>query len=192
MSRRRFLLAFPAVASAALGVVAFAAWSVLGHGTPTVGASMLGTPGSVNASQPTAGVGTVHVTWNGVTGPNGGAVSGYYVQRFSGATPAVACGSSAGSLLPATPTACDDTGVAAGTYTYKVTAVYVSWSATSGASNALTVVLDATPLSARRLLYAGPTLVCRSELAILMARIEGWYRGKITSQSFLRVIPTGA
>ncbi len=89
----------------------------------------------------------MHVSWTGVTDPGAGTF-GYYVQRFAGSTPSNACGSSAASLLPASPTTCDDTSVPDGTYTYKVTAVYNSWHSTSAPSSSVTVLFDNTPPNA--------------------------------------------
>ena len=59
-----------------------------------------------------------------------------------------ACGSSPTSLLPATPTSCNDTFVPLGNFTYTVTAVYNSWSSTSAASSEVTVVGNAPSASA--------------------------------------------
>ena len=70
----------------------------------------------------------VHVTWDGMTAPDGGAVDGYYVTRFADSTASNACGTNPGipaGFIPAgtNPRSCDDTGVADGT-AYKVTAVW--------------------------------------------------------------------
>ena len=78
--------------------------------------------------------------WDAVVAPAGGTLNGYYVERFAGSTPSAACATSPSSLTSAT--ACNDTGVADGTYTYKVTAVFRSWTAQSAASNSVTVVND--------------------------------------------------
>ena len=127
-----------------LGVVA-GAWAYFtstGTGSASASVSTLVAPTGVTAS--VSGT-AVSVSWTGVTAPTGGAVDGYYVQRFAGSTPAPACGSSASNPLPATPTSCTDTGnpsgsgVPAGTYTYEVTAVWRSWSAQSVASNSVIV-----------------------------------------------------
>jgi hypothetical protein len=143
--RRRVALSLAAALAAlgtAVAVVAYFVTTGAGSGTGSV--STLAAPANVQASQPTSGVGTVHVTWKAVS-VNGGNPTGYYVQRFAGSSPSAACASSSTSLLAGGSTSCDDTGVAAGTYTYTVTAVYRSWSATSSPSNSVTVVLDTTP-----------------------------------------------
>ena len=84
---------------------------------------------------------TVAVSWTGVTDPGPGTF-GYYVTRTpypSGST-VPACGSSPTSLLPATPTSCNDTSVPNGTYIYTVTAVYNSFT-NSGSSGHVTVAV---------------------------------------------------
>ena len=63
-----------------------------------MGVGTLAAPTGVTTT-PTAGSATVPVTWTGVTAPNGGAVDGYYVQRYSGGTPSPACSSSPTVLL---------------------------------------------------------------------------------------------
>lgn len=118
------------------GGPAFAYWTRSGAGTGHVSTGLLGAPTSVAGISSDA---TVAVTWSGGSTPNGGSVTGYYVQRLVGATPSNACGSSPASLLAAVPTSCNDTGVSAGTYTYKVTAVFRTWTATSAASASVAV-----------------------------------------------------
>jgi hypothetical protein len=131
-----------AIALASLGVATavFAYFTATGSGVGGVTVATFPAPANVAAN---ASGSTVHVTWTGVTDPGSGTF-GYYVQRFAGSSPSAACGSSPASLLPATPTACDDTSVADGTYTYEVTAVYNSFSATSSASDPITVASDTT------------------------------------------------
>jgi hypothetical protein len=91
------------------------------------------------AGSSTPGSGSVSLSWTAGSTPDGGPYDGYYVQRFAGATPSYACASSPSSLLPATPTSCVDSGVSEGTYTYVVTAVFHTWTATSNPSFAVTV-----------------------------------------------------
>ena len=76
-----------------------------------------------------AGSSTVSVSWTGSTLSNGTPAQGYYVTRTNVSTSqtSAACGSSASSLI--TSTSCSDTSVPDGTYTYKVIAVYRSWTA---------------------------------------------------------------
>jgi hypothetical protein len=141
MRRRKLIILLPLLL--ALGAVGAYAWfSAIGSGTGQASVGSLGAPTGVTGS---ASGSIVHVSW---TAPSGGAVapSGYYVTRNDGTSDAAACGSSAGSPLPASPTSCDDSSVASGTYTYTVTAVYRTWTATSAASSAVTVSAAATKL----------------------------------------------
>ncbi len=69
-------------------------------------------------------------------------MTGHVVERL---TVSAACGSSGTSPLPGIAVACDDTGVASGTYTYRVTALYRTWTAPSVPSPPVTVEVDTTP-----------------------------------------------
>ncbi|MGD0321942.1 MAG: hypothetical protein ABSC00_10145, partial [Acidimicrobiales bacterium] len=122
-----------------LAIAAWAYFTATGSGSGVASVSSLSAPTGVSG---TATGTTVAVSWTGVTPPGSGTF-GYYVTRavasgYSG-TGGYACGSSPTSLLAATPTSCNDTSVASGTYTYKVTAVYNTWTATSTASSDVTV-----------------------------------------------------
>jgi hypothetical protein len=105
-------------------------WTAGGTGT---GSGPVGTLGAPSLSPVSPGAGTATLKWSAVTTPGSGPVS-YYVQRTPG-TPAVDC--------PTSPTpsvfACTDSGMSAGTYSYTVTAVWQSWTATSE-SRAVTVI----------------------------------------------------
>ena len=133
---RLFVMVAVAVGVLSVAALARAYWSQGGTGTANAGAGSLSAPINVTAT-PTAGGTVVPVAWTGVTGPGGGAVDGYYVQRYLGATPSPACSSSPTVLLAAT--SCSDTSVPDGTYTYTVTAVFHSWTAPSTPSIAITV-----------------------------------------------------
>jgi hypothetical protein len=109
-----------------------------GVGTSTGNAGTLTPPGGVTATA-TAGSATVAVSWAGVVGTDGGPVDGYYVQRYSGATPSPACLSSPTALLLPSRRSCSDASVADGTYTYSVTAVFHSLTAESTRTAAVTV-----------------------------------------------------
>jgi hypothetical protein len=113
-----------------------------GAGTGSATTGTLDAPTGVGTTY-TSGSSTVDVSWTGVTPPSGGGTFGYYVVRFVGSTPAPACNTSP-TVLTASVT-CSDTSVTAGTYTYKVTAVYNSFTATSAASDPVTVTFDITP-----------------------------------------------
>ena len=137
-SSRSVLLLFVAGAACLVTVFAWAYWSGGGTGAASATVSTLAAPSSVTPGS--AGWGsTVPVSWTGVTAPNGGSIDGYYVQRYSGTTPSAACGSAPIVLLAPTSTSCSDSNVANGTYTYTVTAVFHSWTATSAASSPVTV-----------------------------------------------------
>ena len=140
MTRASRYLTFVAFAFGGL-LVAGIAWAYFtgsGAGSASGSVSTLTMPTSVTATA-TPGSGTVPVGWGASSGPGGATIGGYYVQRFVGTTPSAACGTSSIALLPAAATGCNDTGVASGTYTYKVTAVFHSWTATSAASTSATV-----------------------------------------------------
>ncbi|MDB5064422.1 MAG: hypothetical protein JWM18_856, partial [Chloroflexi bacterium] len=155
----------PVTLLAVLGVLACSAaaalafWIALGAGAVKASVGTLAAPTAVTASA-TAGVSTVQVGWTGVTSPIGGAVDGYYVQRLAGATPSAACGSSLTTPLPAT--SCNDTNVLVGTYTYRVTTVFRSWTAVSSPSGAVGVTaptvsvaaISSTPTNTQPLTYA--------------------------------------
>jgi hypothetical protein len=90
-------------------------------------------------STPTAGGGTVSLTWSVVSPPGAGSVT-YYVTR-DGGEPAGGCPSSA---APAGVLTCVDSGVGVGTHTYKVVAEWSSWTATSAAKTATVTTGPAT------------------------------------------------
>jgi hypothetical protein len=96
-----------------------------GHAAATVGS--LTAPAAPTAA---AGAGTVALSWSTVSPPSGTGTVSYYVQR-DGANAGGNCPTQAS---PSTATSCTDSGLSAGTYHYTVTAVWNSWSATSGSS----------------------------------------------------------
>lgn len=100
-----------------------------GAGTASASVGSLGAP-SITAATP--GAGTVSLSWSSVTAPPGTAVA-YYVTR-AGGTVAGNCPSS--SATATTGTSCTDSGLTKGTYTYTVTAMWRSWTATSAGSQA--------------------------------------------------------
>ena len=139
VTTRRSLVGVVLAALAILGI-AGAAWAFFtstGLGTAHASVGALDAPTNVGGS---ATGPTVAVSWAGVTDPGPGAF-GYYVTRTpspSGSS-AYACGSSPTSPLAATPTSCPDTSVATGTYTYTVTTVYNTWTATSAPTSPVAV-----------------------------------------------------
>lgn len=141
MRTRRVLFAVAAILATVIASAgtALAYWSSGGAGS---GAATVGTLNAPTAAQATtsAGTGTVTVTWTAsAVASNAPAPNGYYVVRYdSSGQPAPACGSdSAHLIIPST--ACNDTLVPVGTYTYVVVAVFRSWTAASAASAPVTV-----------------------------------------------------
>jgi hypothetical protein len=116
--------------------VAWAYWTSQGTGTASASAATFNPPTNVTAAA-TAGSGSVAVSWSAGSLSTGGAPSGYYVTRLGDSSTAAACASSPTTLL--TATSCTDAGVADGSYTYQVTAVYHSWTAVSAPSGSVTV-----------------------------------------------------
>jgi hypothetical protein len=124
----------PAVAAVlVLLSLAGGAWAYFtSHGTGTASASV----GSINPPSNVTGQQTgadIKITWSAATLSSGGSVQGYRVMRSDNTT---ICGS---PTLVTSPS-CTDTSVPNGTYTYTVTVVYHSWtaSATSGSIAILT------------------------------------------------------
>src|SRR5262245_27384896 len=81
----------------AIGAVATAYFTSSGTAAASATVGTLDAPTGVTATG-TPGSGTVGVSWTAHNAPNGGSVDGYYVQRFVGATPSPACGTSPTSL----------------------------------------------------------------------------------------------
>ena len=152
------------VMSAMSGAIAY--WRAGGPGTGVGAVTGLAAP--TNAAGSASGT-TVHVAWTGVTAPGAGTF-GYYVQRFSSAdgftTPSSLRAPARARQrlpLPAAPTSCDDNAVAAGTYRYRVVAVFRSWAATSALSATVTVfALDHFVVSTSTSAVAGTSLTARS------------------------------
>jgi hypothetical protein len=132
---------------AVLLVGATAAWAYWvapssGQGSGRVGS--LAAPTGVGASVPT-GARTVSLAWSASAPEGGPSPTGYYAERWNGATPTVVGGTCGTPGSPVATTSCTDTAVADGTYTYTVRAVYHSWSAGSAHSASVTVAGDTTP-----------------------------------------------
>jgi hypothetical protein len=106
-------------------VSAFGFWSGSGAGAGAGSTGMLWAPTGVTV--PSNSPGTVAVSWTASAGPT--APTGYYVVRSLGTVNSAACGSGPIALLSAI--SCLDPVSSAGIYTYAVTAVYRSWTATS-------------------------------------------------------------
>jgi hypothetical protein len=120
-----------------VGTSAWAYWTTYGAGTATAATGSLNAPSGVSVPS-TNNTGSVPVSW---TGSNGTPVpQGYYLTRvkLSYSTTAPACGSSPTSLITL-GASCTDSSVPNGTFYYTVTAVYNTWTTTSGSSNNITV-----------------------------------------------------
>ena len=115
---------------------ASAFWSGAATGATSESVGTLRPPTGVVATT-SAGTSTVRIAWTRPTAPTGRAMDGFYVQRLDGTTPSPACATSPTSLT--TGATCDDPGLAEGSYTYTVTAVFRSWTAKSEASDPVRV-----------------------------------------------------
>ena len=94
-----------------------------GMGSFSASATTLAAP-TVSSAVP--GVAAVSLSWSSVTAPGSGTVN-YYVTR-DGGLPAGDCPTSAS---PAGVTTCTDTSVSTGSHSYRVIAVWRTWTATS-------------------------------------------------------------
>ncbi|WP_457965943.1 hypothetical protein M1E17_05320 [Arthrobacter sp. D1-29] len=101
-----------------------------------------------NVSVPSSSTGTVRVSWTAAVGTP--APTGYFVTRTraSDGSTTAACGTSASATT--TGTACDDIKVPVGDYSYTVTSVYRTWTASSASSGSVGVT---PPGSAAKLLF---------------------------------------
>ena len=137
LGRFLFLIFFGFAGVLSLATSAGAFYTSQGSGTGAAGVGVLNPPTSVIAAFPNADAESVDVSWVAPNQPDGIVIQGYYVQRYEEAVSSPACGTSPTSLI-ATVT-CIDTDVPSGTYTYAVTAVFRSWTATSNSSGPVTV-----------------------------------------------------
>ncbi|GAA1617277.1 MULTISPECIES: hypothetical protein [Kribbella] len=133
MTRRLLLMLGIVLLALTGGGTAWAFWTAAGTGTGSAATGTLNPPTNVTAVT-TPGLGTVQLSWTASA-----QASGYYVTRVrdSDSTTAAACGTSPSQ--PTTGTSCADAAVADGTYHYTVTAVLVTWTATSAPSANVTV-----------------------------------------------------
>ncbi len=123
--------------AAAIAGSALAYFTAAGLGSAEAKVSALTTP-SITAATANVG-GTVSLSWSAATAP-GAEVVKYYVTR-DGGSPGGTC---AAPAVPAAAISCVDSGLEVGKHTYTVTAVWRSWSATSGASSATVAIGAAT------------------------------------------------
>ncbi|HEY5473191.1 MAG TPA: hypothetical protein VIK32_08370, partial [Candidatus Limnocylindrales bacterium] len=138
---RRRLLTLAALAIALLAAAnANAYWTSFGSGS---GNSQAGTLAAPTITAATPGAGTVALSWSAVTPPDGSGTVYYYVTR-GGGNPGGNCPTSVNPPTSySTGTTCTDSGLAASTYTYTVTAVWHSWTATSSPATQVTVPFGA-------------------------------------------------
>lgn len=108
---------------------AIAYFSAEGGGTASAAVSKLSTP-TISSATANAG-GTVTLNWSSVVAPGAGTVS-YYVTRDGEA----AGGNCPTKSTPTTVKTCTDSGVPIGEHAYVVTAVWKTWTATSGTKTA--------------------------------------------------------
>jgi len=115
---------------AILSGTALAYFSTSGTGSVSAGVSKLSSP-TITAANPLAG-GTVALSWEAVTAPGPGAIT-YTVSRNGEAANGTCV-----SML--TVNTCTDSGLAAGTYSYVVTAKWRSWTVASPVKTAQVTV----------------------------------------------------
>ena len=122
-----------------LGIATSAGAYIASHGTGSgaTGISTLNAPIEVLVSLPNSNEPNVSVSWTAPTEPSGITLDGYYVQSNNGSTTYPSCGTSPTSLI--STITCNDADVPPGTYTYTVTAVFRSWTATSAPSGPITI-----------------------------------------------------
>lgn len=126
-----------AILSVATAGNALAFFTSSGSGTASAAVTKLSAP-TISAATAAVG-GTVSLSWSAVSPPGAGSVA-YYVTRDGGD----AAGTCPAKAAPAAVTSCKDSGVAIGEHTYKVTAVWETWSAVSAAKGATVTVGEAT------------------------------------------------
>ena len=136
-SKKRLTLVGALLVALAAGLVASAYWTSTGTGTGTAGNGTLTSPAAVTATT------HAHIAWSAVAPPNGvNAEVTYTVERDGGSGFVVAAGTCAGSLPQATVSCDDDPSLASGSYVYRVTAHWRSWTA---AASSGPVAIDLTP-----------------------------------------------
>lgn len=140
MKCRRRKFTGPLVAATliiAISTSAFAFFSSTGMGSAAAPVSSLTT---LTLSSPIAAAGgTVSLSWSGATAPGPEAVK-FYVTR-DGEEPGGNCATPG---APSASTSCTDSGVPIGTHTYKVFAVWRSWTTSSAPKNATITVGEVT------------------------------------------------
>ncbi len=138
------VLVLGSLALAAGATVASAFWTSPSQGTASATVATWHAPNNVTASAVNA---TVTVSWNaGDIDGNASAVTRYDVRRNDSSN--VVCSTTTGL-------SCSNTSVPSDTYTYKVTAVFATFSAESSSSASVIVVNDNTPPTVSSINLAG-------------------------------------
>jgi hypothetical protein len=137
LTRRRLPVAMLGAVAllALLASAAVAYYETTGSGHGTARTSRLPVP-SINKA--TVEGTSVALNWSTVSAPGTGSVE-YYVTR-DGGKPGGNCPTSS---APSTVTSCTDTGLAGGSHSYTVTAVWRSWSSTSSPATEVQIVKQA-------------------------------------------------
>ncbi len=130
MRRRLFTLTALMLALMA-SANAQAYWTSSGSGSGNANAGTLDAPTNVVG---TPGAGTTTLSWSAVTPPGSGSVT-YYVSRGGGN----AGGNCPTAAAPSAVLTCTDSGLAAGTYSYTVTAVWRTWTTASSPPTSVTL-----------------------------------------------------
>ena len=142
MRRRTVLVPLGVLVLFAAGTgTSLAQWSSPGSGTGRVRTATLHKPDHVTVTLRPAGV---VVNWDKARLSTGQPALAYYVTRIKGnGTTSAACGTSPSATTG--NTRCTDNPPTAGNYRYRVTAVFRSWTATSAATDRITVVVAGNP-----------------------------------------------
>jgi hypothetical protein len=144
MSRRRKLALLAGLAVSFVGTTAaLAHLTAPGAGAGTLTVATLGDPGPVSATSPAPG--DADLSWSIVASPSGvSADATYAVERSDdGGSTWSAADSTCSGTLPRTTTSCTDTPTATGTYVYRVTASFRTWTK-AATSDEVSVLVDVT------------------------------------------------
>lgn len=138
---RRATLVAASVASLSMAFIGNATASLWAKTGSAAGTGRAGALAASVVTVPSTSTGTVAVSWTASIAPTGAAIT-YVVDRKSGAVYAPVCGT---GTTPLSSTSCNDTGVASGTYQYRVTAkLGTNWATASADSGNVTVTAAAS------------------------------------------------
>jgi len=186
--RQLLILSVICTAMVSLSGVAWALWSTVGSGVGAASTGTLNPPTGLTV--PSSSTGTVHVSWTASTGTP--APTGYYLTRInsSDASTAPACGTSPTSTT--STTACDDVSVPSGTYHYIATAVYRTWTATSGSS--ADVIVNTQILTSITISPASATVTAGAAQSYSAQGFDqnGVSMGDVTGSTTFSIAPNGS